>query len=95
MTMGRFSTKGQIVIPKELRDAYAFAPGSEVEFVREKDGLKMRPLKQPGIRPTTLAEVSGMLAGYHAEPALTDDEIREKLAEGLRVKWRKDMGGET
>lgn len=93
MTMGRFSTKGQIVVPKELRDEYAFAPGCEVEFVREKDGVKIKARKPPGIRRTTLSEVSGMLAGRYKGPALSDEEIKRRLTEGLKAKWRKEMGG--
>jgi AbrB family looped-hinge helix DNA binding protein len=92
MAKGRFSTKGQIVIPKELRDEYAFAPGSEVEFVREKDGLKIRPGQPPSIRRTTLADVSGMLARHYNGPTLSDEEINRRLAEGIRAKWRKEMG---
>jgi AbrB family looped-hinge helix DNA binding protein len=87
MTVARFSTKGQIVVPKELRDEYAFTPGSEVEFVREKDGLKMRPRKPPGIARTTVAEVSGMLAGRYNGPSLSEEDIKRRLEAAIRREW--------
>lgn len=92
MTIAKFSTKGQLVVPKELRDAYAFTPGSEVEFVQEPDGLKLRLRKPAGVRRTTLAEVSGMLAGRYKGPPLSDDDIKRRLEAAVREKWRNEMG---
>jgi bifunctional DNA-binding transcriptional regulator/antitoxin component of YhaV-PrlF toxin-antitoxin module len=87
MTIARFSTKGQLVVPKELRDAYAFTPGSEVEFVPEPDGLKLRLRKPAGVRRTTLAEVSGMLAKHYKGPPLSDDDIKHRLEEAMQREW--------
>jgi len=35
----RVTEKGQITIPKELRDELGIGPGSEVEFERQGDGV--------------------------------------------------------
>ncbi|MDH4987623.1 AbrB/MazE/SpoVT family DNA-binding domain-containing protein [Aminobacter anthyllidis] len=34
----RVTTKGQVTIPKEIRDRLGIEPGSEVEFVERADG---------------------------------------------------------
>lgn len=33
--------KGQITVPKELRDAFGWRVGDEVAFLREEDGVKL------------------------------------------------------
>lgn len=47
----RMTIKGQVTIPKELRDAFGWAPGEEVTFVREADGVKLlakKTARKPG-----------------------------------------------
>ena len=36
--MGHVTTKGQVTIPKSVRDALNIGPGSVVEFVMDPDG---------------------------------------------------------
>lgn len=44
----RVGAKGQVVIPKEIRDRTGIAPGDEIEF-EEVDGMvRMRKAKTPG-----------------------------------------------
>jgi AbrB family looped-hinge helix DNA binding protein len=37
----RVTTKGQVTIPKEIRDRLGIGPGSEVEFLRTEDGVRV------------------------------------------------------
>ena len=41
----RVTEKGQITIPKELRDALGIGAGTEVEFERRKDVILVRKAK--------------------------------------------------
>jgi AbrB family looped-hinge helix DNA binding protein len=41
----KITSKGQVTIPKELRDELGFLPGTEVEFVAEKGQIEIRKLK--------------------------------------------------
>lgn len=36
------TTKGQVTIPKELREKLGIKPGSEVDFVAGSDGIRLR-----------------------------------------------------
>lgn len=40
--MSKITSKGQVTIPKELRDEFGFLPGTEVEFVRDESGIRVR-----------------------------------------------------
>jgi AbrB family looped-hinge helix DNA binding protein len=35
------TVKGQVTVPKDLRDAFGWKVGDEVAFLREEDGVKM------------------------------------------------------
>jgi AbrB family looped-hinge helix DNA binding protein len=38
----RITSKGQVTIPKELRDEFGFLPGTDVEFVSADGELRVR-----------------------------------------------------
>ncbi len=42
MTKAKVTSKGQITIPKEVRERLGLRPGDEVEFVEEGEGIRMR-----------------------------------------------------
>lgn len=37
----RITSKGQVTIPKDLREELGFLPGTEVDFVRDEEGLRV------------------------------------------------------
>lgn len=67
----RVTEKGQITIPKELRDALGIGAGSEVEFERRKDTILVRKVTEGPTRGRRLAE---RLRG-RGDVALSTDEI--------------------
>ncbi|MGH9187255.1 MAG: AbrB/MazE/SpoVT family DNA-binding domain-containing protein [Acidimicrobiales bacterium] len=67
----RVTEKGQVTIPKELRDALGIGAGTEVEFERRKDAIVVRKAKAVTGRGTRLAE---RLRG-RGDVELTTDEI--------------------
>lgn len=44
----RITSKGQVTIPKALRDELGLLPGTEVEFVRDEEGVRV--YRAPGGR---------------------------------------------
>src|ERR1700751_5787291 len=46
----RVGAKGQVVIPKDIRDELGLQPGSEVDFEREGDGVRILPAGAAGTR---------------------------------------------
>jgi antitoxin PrlF len=68
----RVGAKGQVVIPKDMRDELGLQPGTEVEF--ERDGHTVR------ILPAGLAATRGLRgrdAGSGMAAALIADRARE------------------
>lgn len=68
------TSKGQVTIPKAVRDQLGLKPGSKVEFRSGRDGeivLKRADEKRP---PSRFAKLRG-----HAGPGMTTDQIMALL----------------
>ncbi len=64
------TTKGQVTIPKAVRDLLGIVPGSQVDFQRATDGSVVLT-RADGTKPVSRFE---KLRG-HAGPGLSTDEI--------------------
>ena len=42
--MSEFRKKSQVTIPKEIVDQFNLEEGNKLEFIPEKDGIKIRPV---------------------------------------------------
>ena len=70
----RVGPKGQVVIPKRLRDALGLAPGDEVTFWREGDHVAVRPARSA--RP-----LLGRFAGSDLTELLEHERARDAARE--------------
>jgi AbrB family looped-hinge helix DNA binding protein len=68
----RVGAKGQVVIPKDIRDEVGFQPGAEVEF--ERDGETVRILPAGAVATRGLR---GRYASSGLAAALLTDRERE------------------
>lgn len=66
----RITAKGQVTIPKKLREKFGLWPGTEVEFVREEGGLKLVKKSHPGKGELLIKHMRG-----RGTVRLTTDEI--------------------
>jgi AbrB family looped-hinge helix DNA binding protein len=69
MPRGTLSEKGQVTIPKPLREAFGMRTGDRLEFVAEDDGIK--------VRKRVDAEPFARLRGSLKLPASVDELIDE------------------
>ncbi len=60
MKLARFTTRGRITIPIELRKMYKLKPGTKINFVEERDGIKII-LKDKAITKETIDTKKGFL----------------------------------
>ena len=86
METTRLSSKGQIVLPKSVREARSWKPGTEFAVDETSDGILLRPLRP--FPPTSIAEVYGSLK-YTGRPK-TLRQMEKAIARG--VKSRQDRG---
>lgn len=84
METTKLSSKGQVVIPKSLRNTHHWEAGLELMVIDTGDGLLLKP-KAP-FAATELAEVAGLFKAK-VTPR-TDEEIAAALAEDARRRWR-------
>lgn len=84
----RISTKGQVVLPKEVRDSLAWADGRVLEVIRNADSVTLRA------KPAEVAKESGevILARIKARntyigPPVSEEDMRKGVAEAIRKKW--------
>jgi AbrB family looped-hinge helix DNA binding protein len=66
----RVGTKGQVVIPKELRDEAGLGPGADVEFEAVENGLVIRRADRP-------SSLRGRFAGSGMAARLLEDRRDE------------------
>lgn len=79
--MTKVSSKGQVIIPKALRDVYHWEAGQELIVVDTGDGILLKS-KEP-FPETTLDTVAGCLKHQRTPQSLEDmeDAIRKGVAE--------------
>ena len=81
------STKGQIVIPKALREARGWHAGMALTLQEVPEGLLLRPAAQEVLfPPTTIDHVVG--SARYKGPALSDRDIAQALDKKAR-QWRR------
>jgi AbrB family looped-hinge helix DNA binding protein len=67
----RIARKGQVGIPKALREAVNLEPGDEVTFSRDSNAIRVERLASPGA-------LMGRLAGHRLAQALENDRRPER-----------------
>ncbi|MDX1663418.1 MAG: AbrB/MazE/SpoVT family DNA-binding domain-containing protein [Candidatus Promineifilaceae bacterium] len=82
----RLSNKGQVIIPKHVRDAHRWQAGQELVIADTDDGIVLRPTDP--FPATTLNEVAGSL-GYKGS-AKSIEEMDDAIRGG--VAGRYDRG---
>jgi AbrB family looped-hinge helix DNA binding protein len=87
----RLSSKGQVVIPKSLRDAYHWQPGQEFVVLDTGDGLLLKE-KLP-FAPTSLDEVAGSLPASGA--ARTPAEMEQAIQKGVAARFGRTQDDST
>jgi AbrB family looped-hinge helix DNA binding protein len=87
------SEKGQIVIPKDVRDALGFTPGQRFEVIRTGRGVLLQPSATKSGRSSEdlLREIRKITASYKGPP-VTIDEMNDTVAaewarSGTRGEW--------
>ena len=82
------STKGQIVLPKNLRTSRGWGPGTRFNVEETSEGVLLRPARL--FPRTTLDQVVGCLKPKGKFKLKTDAQMQAAIAR--EVKRRHDLG---
>ena len=86
METTRLSTKGQLILPKSVRDAKAWKAGMEFTVEATKEGVLLRPKRL--FKPTRVEDVFGCLQYTGKPKTLAEmdqgivDEVKRRHARG-------------
>jgi len=79
------SSKGQVVVPKTLRDAHGWTAGTEFDFIETSEGVVMHPVRRDADLPPMALDAFLAMVPVVTGPPLTEQEIeRLVLAEAAR-----------
>jgi AbrB family looped-hinge helix DNA binding protein len=84
--MTTVSTKGQIILPKAIRERRKWAAGTRLVVEETDDGVLLRPV--PLFKPTRHEDVAGMLA--YEGPAKTIEEMDAAIEAEIRRRHARD-----
>lgn len=74
------SSKGQVIIPKPVRDAHHWKPGQRLEVVETDNGILLKTAEP--FPETVIADVAGCLP--HTGKAKTIAEMKKAIAKGVK-----------
>ena len=83
----KMSAKGQIVIPKHLRDQLDWAAGTQLEIEERADGVLLRAKRDPR-RRISIEEFERLRPKYDGPPVSVEEMNQAILDEAAR-RWRE------
>ena len=89
MQTTRLSSKGQVIIPKAIREAYHLDVGQELEVEITTQGILLKAKK--AFSKTSVDDVAGCLA-YQGK-AKTIEEMDDAIRRGIIAEWSQNDCG--
>ena len=87
----RLSTKGQMILPKAIRERRKWGVGTELSVEDTPDGVLIRAaVTKPIFPPTRIEDVAGCLKPFYNGPRLTLEDMDRAITEA--VKRRHALG---
>lgn len=83
----RLSSKGQIIIPKAVRDAHGWVEGTEFVVEDRPEGMLIKA--KPLFKPTTVDDVFGCLKDAYGGPAKTIEEMNKGVLDEAARRWKR------
>ncbi len=79
MSLSTLTSKGQITIPKDLRESMSLATGDKVEFIiNEQNEVVIKPITKKAI------DVFGQLSKYKKEKPVSVEEMNEAICKQIK-----------
>jgi AbrB family looped-hinge helix DNA binding protein len=85
----KMSVKGQVVIPKDVRDSLGWPMGVELDVIKGRDSVTLRP-KAEKRKTITMAEFRKTVPPYDG-PFISESEWRGAIEQMFRDQWGKQV----
>lgn len=83
----KVSSKGQIVLPKAIRDAHGLEAGSELELIEDGENIILKPIRSSKVvKRISIDEFLENRIRYDGPP-ITDEMIRQAIDEEAKRRW--------
>lgn len=89
MEKTRVSSKGQIVIPKSIRDEEGWTEGTELDVERTPAGVILRNSARTSKARKSLDEVAGSLKGLYRGPVRSLDDMQKGIDAAMQERWER------
>jgi len=77
----RVTSKGQVVIPKKLREKYGIRPGTVIRWIEKSNGILMVPDSEDPIKAARgMFQGTGLLNAYLKEKGLERQKENKRIA---------------
>ena len=83
------STKGQLILPKAVRDSRGRKPGDRLSVEETPDGLLLRRDEKPAFPPTRMEDVFGVLK--YEGPPVSLDEVKRGVGESAAERYLRSV----
>ena len=80
------STKGQVILPKAIREAKGWGCGTKLIVEETREGVMLRPASP--FPPTKIEDVFGCLS--HHGKQLSDEDIEKALRAAAKRRYARD-----
>ncbi len=80
----RISAKGQVVIPKDVRDRMSWSEGERLDVIETSCGVLLR---RHDMRRRITVEEFKRLVPPHDGPAVSLEEMNEGIDQALQERW--------
>lgn len=89
MEKTRVSSKGQIVIPKSIRDEEGWTEGTELAVERTPQGVLLRNAGRVPFARKSIEDVAGSLKDFYQGPAKSLDEMQKGIDAAMLERWER------
>jgi looped-hinge helix DNA binding domain, AbrB family len=89
----RITSKGQVTIPKEIRDSLGLLPGTEVEFIADDEEARVR--KAPGGRRRGEEVIAHLRKAGENYTMTTEEVMRLTRGEDWGTGHLEEGGGDS
>jgi len=83
----RLSTKGQVILPKAIRESHHLQAGAELEVETTASGILLRPISP--FRPKRLEEIAGRLKPLYEGKTKTIKEMDAAVLAEAKSRVRR------